>query len=99
MVEPNLLPDTAAVVGELNIAGFSNGKTGAASMLLEGYFDKIKYLSWRIQGSLKKGGNLKTPQAGLYHEEWWLSSFVVRLLDSLFPPISKRLRVFLSPLR
>lgn len=62
MVEPNLLPDTAAVVGELNIAGFSNGKTGAASMLLEGYFDKIKYLSWRIQGSLKKGGNLKTPQ-------------------------------------
>lgn len=61
LVEPNPLPDTAAVVGELNLAGFSNGKAGAASMLVEGYFDKIKYLSWRAQGSLKKGGNIKTP--------------------------------------
>lgn len=61
LVEPNPLPDTAAVTGELNLAGFSNGKAGAASMLVEGYFDKIKYLSWRAQGSLKKGGDLKTP--------------------------------------
>lgn len=61
LVEPNPLPDTAAVNGELNLAGFSNGRAGAGSMMIEGYFDKIKYFSWRVQGSLKKGGNLQTP--------------------------------------
>ncbi len=62
IVEPNSLPDTASLSGEVNLAGFSNGKAGASSVMLEGYFDKLKYLSWRIQGSMKKSGNLKTPQ-------------------------------------
>lgn len=61
LVEPNPLPDTAALTGELNLAGFSNGRAGASSLLIEGYFDKLKYFSWRLQGTLKKGGNIKTP--------------------------------------
>jgi iron complex outermembrane receptor protein len=61
LVEPDDLPDTAAVSGEVNLVGLSNGQTGAASAILQGYFDKVKYLSWRFQGSLKKGGAIKTP--------------------------------------
>jgi len=61
LVEPNQLPDTAAITGEINSAGFSNGKGGAGSLLLEGYLDKIKNFSWRVQGSTKKSGDLKTP--------------------------------------
>ncbi|PBQ34373.1 TonB-dependent receptor [Sphingobacteriaceae bacterium] len=61
LVEPNELPDTAAVTGEVNLVGLSNGQTGAASAMLEGSFDKLKGLSWRVQGSLKKGGTVKAP--------------------------------------
>lgn len=61
LVEPNDLPDTAAVTGEVNLVGMSNGQTGVASGILEGYFDKIKGFNWRIQGTYKKGGTTKTP--------------------------------------
>ncbi len=61
LVEPDELPDTAAVTGEVNLAGFSNGRTGAASAILQGNFDKVRHLSWRVQGSMKKGGTVKTP--------------------------------------
>jgi iron complex outermembrane recepter protein len=61
LVEPNDLPDTAAITGEVNLVGMSNGKTGVASGILQGYFDKVKYFSWRIQGTYKKGGTIKTP--------------------------------------
>lgn len=61
LIEPNDLPDTASVTGEINLVGMSNGKTGVASGILQGYFDKVKYFSWRIQGTYKKGGTIKTP--------------------------------------
>lgn len=61
LVEPDELPDTAAVIGEVNLVGLSNGQTGAGSAYLQGNFEKIKYFSWRIQGSLKKGGTIRTP--------------------------------------
>jgi iron complex outermembrane recepter protein len=61
LIEPGDLPDTAAVTGELNLAGFSNGRTGAASAFIEGSFEKMKNFSWRVQGTLKKGGNIRSP--------------------------------------
>lgn len=61
LVEPNELPDTASVTGEVNLVGMSNGQTGVASGILQGYFDKIKGFNWRVQGTYKKGGNIKTP--------------------------------------
>lgn len=61
LVEPPVLPDTASVSGELNLVGVSNGRSGVASGYLQGYFDKLKFFSWRIQGTLKKSGNLRTP--------------------------------------
>jgi iron complex outermembrane receptor protein len=61
LVEPNDLPDTAAITGEVNLVGMSNGQTGVASGILQGYFDKIKGFNWRVQGTYKKGGTTKTP--------------------------------------
>lgn len=61
LVEPNDLPDTASVIGEINMVGASNGKSSIGSAILQGYFDKLKYFAWRIQGTYKKSGNVKTP--------------------------------------
>lgn len=61
LVEPNDLPDSAFIKSEINLVGMSNGQTGVASGILEGQLKKIKGFSWRLQGTLKKGGNLKTP--------------------------------------
>lgn len=61
LVETPNLPDTASVTGELNLVGASNGRAGVSSAYLQGTFDKLKYLSWRVQGTVKKSGNLKTP--------------------------------------
>ncbi len=61
VVEPDALPDTAAVTGEVDVVGLSNGQTGAVSAKLEGYLDKMKGFNWRVQGTLKKGGNIQTP--------------------------------------
>lgn len=61
LVEPDELPDTAAITGEVNLVGLSNGQTGATSAILQGYFNKLPGFSWRVQGTLKKGGNVKTP--------------------------------------
>lgn len=61
LVEANDLPDSVGTIGEVNLVGLSNGKTGAANAMFEGNFEKIKGFSWRIQGSLKQGGNIKTP--------------------------------------
>lgn len=61
LVELGDMPDTASVTGEFNMVGVTNGKGGAASLQLQGYVDKLKYFSWRVQGTYKKTGNLKTP--------------------------------------
>ena len=61
LIEPNDLPDTASLTGEVNLVGMSNGRTRVASAIFQGYFDNLKYFSWRIQGTLKKGGTIHTP--------------------------------------
>ena len=60
LVEPNPLLDTAGIHGEVNLVGISNGRQGVGSGILEGRFKKIP-LSWRVQGTFKKAGNIKTP--------------------------------------
>ncbi|MBL7913430.1 MAG: TonB-dependent receptor [Bacteroidia bacterium] len=73
LVEPAAMPDSAGIRGELNLVGFSNNREGVVSAIAEQRFEKIKALSWRLQGTLKKGGNTKTPDYYLkntgYEEE------------------------------
>lgn len=61
LVEPDDLPSAAGWNGELNLAGYSNGRTGIASGMVEGRVGKKLPLSGRLQGTLKRGGALQTP--------------------------------------
>lgn len=61
LLEPNDLPDTASVTGEVNLVGLSNGRAGVASGIVQGTFDKLKGFAWRLQGTIKKSGYMQTP--------------------------------------
>jgi iron complex outermembrane recepter protein len=62
MVEPSALPyDSAQVHGEINTVGFSNGRMGIFSGILEGGIPAWKGFAWRVQGTLKKGADVQTP--------------------------------------
>lgn len=61
LLEPRRLPQNKGLAGEINLVGFSNGGTGVISGLLEGKLSNKLPLSGRLQGTIKKGGNLQTP--------------------------------------
>ena len=61
LTEPADLPDTAGITGQLYSMGTMNGRGGAVSGRLQGYSEKIKYFSWRVQGTLKRTGDIFTP--------------------------------------
>ena len=65
LVEPDELPTSGPLKGELNAVGFSNGRQGVGSGLLEGGVAKYKGFGWRLQGTLKDGGNVATPAYSL----------------------------------
>lgn len=61
LVEPNELPDTNGITGELNLIGASNGRSGVTSAIVQGKLKELKHFSWRLQGTIKKSGDMKTP--------------------------------------
>jgi iron complex outermembrane receptor protein len=67
LVEPKPLPVTPGMKGEVDFAGFSNNRLGAVSASLEQQVPKVPGLSWRLQGTLRKGGNTRTP-------DYWLDN-------------------------
>lgn len=60
MMEPDALPDTAGIIGEIQSIYFTNGRQGVLSGSLQGGFIEKKGWGWRIQGTLKNGGNIQT---------------------------------------
>lgn len=67
LVEPRLMRYTKEISGELNLAAFSNNGMGVVSGLLEGGFDTTGSTAWRVQGTLRRGGNARTP-------DYWLKN-------------------------
>lgn len=66
LIEPGPLPTLPGIHGELNAVGFTNGRQGVISLQTEGATRatttrKNAQLSWRLQGTLKRGGNIRTP--------------------------------------
>lgn len=61
LVEPRALPTVKGIGGEMNLVGFTNGRTGVGSGLLQGNWGGKLPLAGRIQGTVKRGGNLQTP--------------------------------------
>ncbi|MEN9296412.1 MAG: hypothetical protein RJA42_679 [Bacteroidota bacterium] len=60
MLEPDALPDSSALHGSIQSIYFTNGRQGVVSGLLEGGIPKAKGWGWRVQGTLKDGGNVQT---------------------------------------
>ena len=61
LVEPEELPFNKALSGEVNLVGFTNGRQGVASSTLQGGIKGISGFGWRAQGTIKRGGNIRTP--------------------------------------
>jgi iron complex outermembrane receptor protein len=60
IADPPQLPADSTIHGELNLVGASNGRSGTAAATLEGNLKKIPALAWRVQGTLKRSGNIQT---------------------------------------
>ncbi len=61
LVNPKELRKTPGIGGELNLVGLTNGRQGIVSATLNGNFSKLTPLRWRVQGTLKRGGNVHSP--------------------------------------
>lgn len=61
LVQPKSLSDSAGIGGEINTVASGNGRQGVISGVLDGNFKKLPPFSWRVQGTLKQGGNILTP--------------------------------------
>lgn len=61
LVEPKPLREQKGWGGEANLAGFSNGRAGAAALLLDGKTGGKLPIAGRFQGSARRAGNLRTP--------------------------------------
>ncbi|MEO8085994.1 MAG: TonB-dependent receptor [Bacteroidota bacterium] len=62
LVEPSELPKEKSLGGELNIVGMDNSRLYCGSGILQGALDKkLSGLSFRLQGTYRKAGNLHAP--------------------------------------
>lgn len=61
IVNPGALPTAPGVGGNFNTRVQSNGRGITFSGIVEGAAEKIKGLSWRTHGTLRKGGDFETP--------------------------------------
>ena len=98
LLEPKPIRRDPGIGGELHLQGFSNGRSGIVSNMLEGKLAKLP-LSGRIQGTLKRAGNLQTPNYYLNNtgvsesnfswiakyqpENWVLETFYSRFFTQL----------------
>lgn len=60
MMQPDALPDSAGLKGEIQSIYFTNGQQAIMSGMLEGGFNRANGWGWRVQGTLKNGGNIRT---------------------------------------
>lgn len=67
LLEPEELNKFRGTKALLNLGGFSNNKAGVVSGIVEHGFKAIPGLAIRLQGTLRKGGNTKTP-------DYWLKN-------------------------
>ena len=62
LMDPPPLPETPGISGNVGIEAASNGQKGNVTGDMEGAFDKtLKGLAWRVQGTLQRAGNFRTP--------------------------------------
>lgn len=65
LVEPRELPHDPGIHAELNLVGQSNGRQGLVSGMVEQHLGRLYDICWRLQGTLRQGGNIHTPDVYL----------------------------------
>lgn len=60
-LEPRPWPTASGVGGQVMANGFSNSRQGAGAVLLEGRPSRADRFSWRVQGSVRRAGDARTP--------------------------------------
>lgn len=60
-IQPRALRYGDSLGGELMLNAFSNNMQGAASLLLEGGYGLPDNFGWRLQGSIRRAGDSRTP--------------------------------------
>jgi iron complex outermembrane receptor protein len=61
LVNPKSMKKVDRLQADLNLSAFSNGRSGAASLSVEGLLKPLPGLSWRVQGTLRRAGNSRSP--------------------------------------
>lgn len=59
LVNPPDLPSSGGIAGSFNLVAAGNNQLGASSLMLEGGIAGLPGFGWRVQGSLKRGGDAK----------------------------------------
>lgn len=67
LLDPEALNTFRGTKAQINLAGFSNNRAGVVSGIVEHGFSHIPGLAVRLQGTLRKGGNSRTP-------DYWLKN-------------------------
>lgn len=65
IISPPPLHQTEKIGGELNLGVMSNNRSGVFSAMVEGTISAESRWSWRLQSSVKKGGDYRTPDYNL----------------------------------
>jgi iron complex outermembrane receptor protein len=75
LLEPEALNTFRGTKAQINLGSFSNNRAGVASGIIEHGFAKIPGLALRLQGTVRKGGNTKTPDYWLRNTGFKESNF------------------------
>jgi iron complex outermembrane recepter protein len=67
LVEPRPLPTAQQTAAEINSIYFSNNRQYVLNGVVEQNIKSLPALSWRLQGTYKRGGNTRTP-------DYWLNN-------------------------
>jgi iron complex outermembrane receptor protein len=62
LVEPATLPQGSGWGAETNLVGVSSNREGAISSMIQFSPEKLPALAFRLQGTLKQGGDVRTPE-------------------------------------
>ncbi len=61
IAEPPPLPIHSGTTGEVNLIGYTNGRAGIASALVQGGFKNAEGWGWRLQGTGRRAGDSHAP--------------------------------------
>ena len=76
LMEPATMPNKLGLGANITLFAGSNGALGGISAYLEGAFGKkLQGLSWRVQGTLKRSGNFRTPNYYMWNTGFFEDDF------------------------